>query len=187
MLSTLRILPRLGRFSHFADRIAPYLARFPRENILFLEFREFNAQPQKSVEAVMEFIGVDPHHGQYAFSPVPMWSGERRGRRMHPAVRQKLNQYFEIPNQKLFAIVGKAYPWGTALAEADTEEQGSEIVGSPKEQQVIIPLPNVMSNSKGSDKAIRYSSAVDLLPALGVSRKESETRNRRTISVSAVV
>jgi hypothetical protein len=32
-------------FSKFADRIAPYLSRFPRENILFMEFREFTEQP----------------------------------------------------------------------------------------------------------------------------------------------
>jgi len=171
-------------FSHFADRIAPYLSRFPRENILFMEFREFSAQPQKSVESVFEFIGVDPSRGGYQFKPVPMWTGERRGRRMHPAVRQKLNQYFELPNQRLYAIVGKSYPWGSA-AQSDAGAELSSL--SSKDEHVVIPLPNMSEKNKSKRKVEGLTSAVDLLPALGVNRKDSEARNRRTISVSAAV
>ena len=171
-------------FSHFADRIAPYLSRFPRENILFMEFREFSAQPQKSVESVFEFIGVDPSRGGYQFKPVPMWTGERRGRRMHPAVRQKLNQYFELPNQRLYAIVGKSYPWGSA-AQSDAGAESSSL--SAKDEHVVIPLPNMSEKKKSKRKVEGLTSAVDLLPALGVNRKDSEARNRRTISVSAAV
>lgn len=175
-------------FSHFADRIAPYLSRFPRENILFMEFREFNAQPQKSVESVMEFIGVDPQRGGYEFTHVPMWTGERRGRRMHPAVKQRLVQYFELPNQRLFALVGKSYPWGMAAVrgEFSTDEQGSEIVHEAKKSgdHVIISVEAALGGSDKPGKAL--SSAIDLLPAVGVRRKQSEV-TRRTISVSAVV
>ena len=175
-------------FSHFADRIAPYLSRFPRENILFMEFREFNAQPQKSVESVMEFIGVDPQRGGYEFTHVPMWTGERRGRRMHPAVKQRLVQYFELPNQRLFALVGKSYPWGmaTVRGEFSTDEQGSEIVHEAKKSgdHVIISVEAALGGSEKPGKAL--SSAIDLLPAVGVRRKQSEV-TRRTISVSAVV
>lgn len=161
-------------FSKFADRIAPYLSRFPRENIQFVEFREFNAQPQRTVESMMEFIGVDPK--RYTFKPVAMWTGERRGRRMHPAVKQKLSHYFAIPNQKLFAIIGKSFPWG--LSESSSEDE--EVREHSQEGEIVIPVAEM------KDKALKasYASAVELLPQ-AVGRKES--RNRRTISVSAVV
>jgi hypothetical protein len=169
-------------FSKFADRMAPYLSRFPRENIQFVEFREFNAQPQKSVESVMEFIGVDP--SRFEFKPVAMWSGERRGRRMHPAVKHKLQSYFALPNQRLFAIIGKAYPWDSAIVHSSSEEE--EVL---REQlsgdHVIIPVGGMDGKNAASKKNKVYASAVELLPQALVGRKES--RNRRTISVSAVV
>lgn len=159
-------------FSKFADRIAPYLSRFPRENILFIEFREFNSQPQKTVENVMEFVGVDPK--KYTFKPVPMWSGERRGRRMHPAVKRKLQHYFALPNQRLYAIVGKAYSWGDGAASSEEEEI---------ENQIVIPVAEPLKEAGRQS----YASAVDLLPEAAVGRKESRSRPGRTISVSAVV
>lgn len=163
-------------FSKFADRIAPYLSRFPRENILFMEFREFTAQPQRSAESVMEFVGVDP--AKYKFKPVPMWSGERRGRRMHPAVKKKLRQYFAIPNQKLYAIVGKAYPWDSEISSSEDEEHAVASTG----EHLIIPMSDQLTEKEKKS----YATAVELLPQ-AVGRKESRSRANRTISVSAVV
>lgn len=136
-------------------------------SITFVEFGEFNSQPQKSVESVMEFIGVDP--SKFEFKPVSMWSGERRGRRMHPAVKRKLQHFFALPNQKLFAIIGKAYSWGDASVSEEEEPD-----------KVVIPVSEQLQETGKSS----YASAVQLLPA-AVGRKES--RSRRTISVSAVV
>jgi len=161
-------------FSKFADRIAPYLSKFPRENIQFVEFREFNAQPQRTVESIMEFIGVDPQ--KYTFKPVAMWTGERRGRRMHPAVKQKLSQYFALPNQKLFGIIGKSFPWGAV----ESSSEDDEVSQHSQEGEVVIPVADIKDRVTQSS----YASAVELLPQ-AVGRKES--RNRRTISVSAVV
>ena len=101
-------------FSDFAARLAPYLERFPRENIMVLEMKEFYRDTERSVREVLEFVGADVD--KYSFTEVAMWSGERRGRRMHPNVREKLDAYFEQKNERLFEIVGRRYPWGAAAS-----------------------------------------------------------------------
>ena len=121
-------------FSKFADRIAPYLSKFPRENIQFVEFREFNAHTKESVESTMEFIGVDPQ--KYTFKPVAMWSGDRCGRKMHLAVKQKLSEYFAVPNQKLFNIIGKSFPWGAVEGSGEDVETSQQQEGASLRQSV---------------------------------------------------
>jgi len=101
-------------FSDFAARLAPYLERFPRDNIMVLEMKEFYRDTERSVRKVLEFVGADVD--KYSFTEVAMWSGERRGRRMHPNVREKLDAYFEQKNERLFEIVGRRYPWGAAAS-----------------------------------------------------------------------
>lgn len=158
-------------FQHVGTNIGLHLLC----SIQFIEFREFNAHPQQSVENVMEFVGVDPK--KYTFKPVEMWSGERRGRRMHPAVKRKLYHYYALPNQRLFAIVGKAYSWGDTASSSEDEE--AEV------DKIVISISEKIHESDRNKKA--YASAVSLLPQAAVARKESRNRATRTISVSAKV
>lgn len=97
---------------------------------MFVEFGDLNKKPQETVTQVLQFIGVDPTYKRYKFSALPVSVGERKGRRMHPAVRRKLQHFFAVPNQKLFATIGKEYPWGEWDA-GDEEEGGGSVAGAP--------------------------------------------------------
>eukprot|EP00889_Picochlorum_renovo_P000394 jgi/Picre1/27424/NNA_000391.t1 len=138
-----------------------------------MEFREFTAQPQKSAESVMEFIGVDP--AKYTFKPVPMWSGERRGRRMHPAVKKKLRQYFAIPNQKLYAIVGKAYSWDAEMSSSEDEEHAITSTG----EHLIIPLSDQFSEKEKKS----YATAVNYCHRLLEGKKAEVEQTGQLVSL----
>ena len=97
---------------------------------------------------------------------------------MHPAVKKKLRQYFAIPNQKLYAIVGKAYPWDSEISSSEDEEHAVASTG----EHLIIPMSDQLTEKEKKS----YATAVELLPQ-AVGRKESRSRANRTISVSAVV
>jgi hypothetical protein len=122
-------------FSDFAARIKPYLELFPRENIMVLEMKEFYKNTEQHVREVLHFVGADAD--KYKFIEVAMWSGERRGRRMHPSVRAKLDAYFKEKNEELFRIVGKEYDWCGRASEAASDVGESAVVvdlaGAPDE------------------------------------------------------
>ena len=103
--------------------IAPFFALSC--SIMLVEFGDLNKKPQETVTQVLQFIGADPTYKRYTFSALPVSVGERKGRRMHPAVRRKLQHFFAVPNQKLFAMVGKEYPWGEW--DAGDEEEGGGV------------------------------------------------------------
>ncbi len=113
-------------FSDFAARIKPYLELFPRENIMVLEMKEFYKDTERHVREVLEFVGADPD--KFTFNEVAMWSGERRGRRMHPSVRAKLDAYFKEKNKELFKIVGKDYEWNGSAIDTGSEVGESAVV-----------------------------------------------------------
>lgn len=50
--------------------------------------------------------------------PPSLCQGERRGRRMHPSVKRKLAAYFAEPNLRLFALLGRSFPWTDPLSQA---------------------------------------------------------------------
>lgn len=90
---------------------------------MFVEFGELSKRPREVVTEVMKFIDVDPT--KVELSNLPLSKGtslNRRGRRMHPAVRRKLHHYFAVPNQQLFALVGREFPWQDGSKEFDEEE-----------------------------------------------------------------
>ena len=125
-------------FSDFAARMKPYLNRFPRENIMVLEMKDFYKDTERSVREVLQFVGADV--AKYSFSEVAMWSGERRGRRMHPNVRAKLDHYFKEKNEELFKIAGRRYPWGEEAKTDAGSGPGNEGANEDTESAVIVNL-----------------------------------------------
>ena len=140
-------------FSDFAARLTPYLERFPRENIMVLEMKEFYKDTERHVRDVLEFVGADLN--MYTYQEVAMWSGERRGRRMHASVRARLDTYFREKNEALFGMVGKRYAWDDQATEGESE------VG---ERPVVLDMPPA-ADEEGRGR---------------VQRTVSETRKRRT-------
>ena len=128
------------------------------------------------------------------FKPLPVVSGDRRGRRMHPSVRRKLQHYFATHNQQLFALLGREYPtWGEwAPSSAADEEEGGEISITTLP---LIPVVHAPRGQKdlGSGKGKGTKPALDLLPGASPKqptklpgRKDSNLV-RRVVSISAKV
>jgi hypothetical protein len=160
-------------------------------SILFVEFGELNSNPEETLSSVFKFIGADPlkcpfNHGHHPTVP----SGDRKGRRMHPSVRRKLQHYFAAANQRLFSIMGKEYMWGEWMPEiAVDEEEG----GVP-----IIPIIRAKHGSRGGhgNRAIAAAGKLskpmpELLPGVlvknnSLARKDSNLV-KRVVSISARV
>ncbi|WPT17529.1 hypothetical protein PSENEW3_00005532 [Picochlorum sp. SENEW3] len=91
-------------FSTFADRVQPFLDRFPPKNIRFISLSEMSKdRVEDTVKSTLEFIGADTD--SYTFTPWKMWSGERKGRTVDPAFREQLNAYFEDSTARLEAMM----------------------------------------------------------------------------------
>ncbi|KAL4457893.1 hypothetical protein ABPG75_012758 [Micractinium tetrahymenae] len=100
----------LLRSGRYADRIAPFLKHFKRENCMFISFTEFCSNTEEVVRKACEFVGADPSLLHFCTLP-PGMQGERKGRRMHPSCKRKLAQYFAEPNQRLYAMLGVDFNW----------------------------------------------------------------------------
>ena len=181
------------RFSNYAERVEPFMDVFPRENVMFVDLRELQNKPEETVTKVFEFVGVDPQKASAIppkdVSKLPNATlHEYRGRRMHPAVRRKLQHHYAVPNQKLFGLIGRELQWGEGVA-ADEEEGGASMVAFP-----VIPVLNKISRSSGSGSGVNgmtASAAAELMPdALHknhpLGRKDSKIF-KRTVSISAKV
>ena len=152
---------------------------------MIVEFGDLCSRPEEAVNYVLKFVGADP--AKFTFKPLTLTSGDRRGRRMHPAVRRKLEHYFAVPNQQLFAMVGREFAWGTSEA-ADEEEGG----GLPLKIPVIHARPPPQGQGAGgmgmSKGRAGRSTALELLPGSAVGRKDSQSRLvKRVVSITATV
>ncbi|KAK9823980.1 hypothetical protein WJX72_006752 [[Myrmecia] bisecta] len=103
-------LSSLLRCGQYADRIAPFLKVFPPENFMFIDFKEFINNTEQVLEQVFEFIGVDATRFQYEELP-PGMKTDYKGRRMHPSVRQRLQEVFQDSNSRLYALLGRDFHW----------------------------------------------------------------------------
>ena len=64
-----------------------------------------------------------------ALTPAPARlrvQGERRGRRMHPSVKRKLQQYYAQANLRLYSLLGTDFSWADPEAHAHQPGSSSE-------------------------------------------------------------
>lgn len=94
-------------FSRFADRIQPFLDRFPLENIMIIKLSDLSDDcVEETVERTLRFIGADVETPDiWTFKKWRTWSGDRKGRTINPQMRQQLQAYFADDQQKLNAII----------------------------------------------------------------------------------
>jgi hypothetical protein len=153
---------------------------------MFVEFGELNSHPEETLSSVFKFVGADPLKCPYTPQQANLATGDRKGRRMHPSVRRKLQHYFSAANQMMFSIMGKEYMWGEwAPAVAVDEEEG----GIP-----VIPI--IHAKHGGQRTAIAAAGKLskpipELLPGVvlktnSTARKDSNLV-KRVVSISARV
>jgi len=153
---------------------------------MFVENGELSSHPGETLSSVLKFIGADPQKCPITPQHATRVTGERKGRRMHPSVRRKLQHYFAAANQRLFSIMGKEYTWGewAPAVAADVEEGGIPVI------------PIIHAKHGGQRRAIEAAGKVpkpipEILPGTvlknnSVARKDSNLV-KRVVSISARV
>ena len=94
----------------YVDQLLRWSEFFPREQMLVLKSEDFFENPQMTLEAVLEFLGL------------PEWEpgeeeigGKRNEGRyeeeMDPSTRRRLEEYFEPHNRRLYDYLGVDFGW----------------------------------------------------------------------------
>ena len=115
-----RTLPDRWKFSRpfsyfsrglYADLLAEYLQRFPRDQILVLKFEEIAANPRALAERLHRFLGVAPRPEDAAALGVVNPS-DKRGEHIDEATRRELRARYAAPNRRLAQLLGPDFsPW----------------------------------------------------------------------------
>jgi hypothetical protein len=91
----------------YADQIASWFERFPRERFLILSSEEFYADPAPVLDETFRFLGV---------RPIELTDYAHRNRREYketidPETERCLRDFYRPHNDKLFALLGRDLPW----------------------------------------------------------------------------
>ncbi len=93
--------------SRYDEHVERWLARFPREQMLFLRFEDLAADPQSALDAVYAFLGLPPHrHEAFRKLNVGAYADE-----LNPETRSHLAEYFRPHNERLRTLTGIDFGW----------------------------------------------------------------------------
>ncbi|MGC9316408.1 MAG: sulfotransferase family protein [Armatimonadota bacterium] len=89
----------------YADHLAAWFERFPREQIMIVRSEDMFAEPGRVMPQVGAFIGLDEWRGDYrAFN-------RARPGDMPPAIRRRLTELFAPHNERLSDLLGRDMGW----------------------------------------------------------------------------
>lgn len=92
-----------GRYSEQLER---WLEYYPIEQIRVYQSERFFEQPQEVLREIYEFIGVSD------FIPDNLKvHNQRHYEAMSPETREKLRQYYQPYNERLYELIGKRFDW----------------------------------------------------------------------------
>ncbi len=90
----------------YADGLANWWRRLPRERFLVLHSADLFARPEETYASVLSFLGLRP------------WQPESFGRfnaervaSLDPALRRRLADFFRPHNERLFDLIGRRFDW----------------------------------------------------------------------------
>ena len=91
----------------YADQIAGWFERFPREQFLIASSEQFYAEPAVVLEEAFRFIGA---------RPIELTDYAHRNRREYnaaidPETERCLRDFYRPHNERLFALLGREFPW----------------------------------------------------------------------------
>ncbi len=103
--------PTYRKFSYlsrgvYVDQLEEWRRYFDKERLLVLKSEDFFENPQVVFDRVLDFLGL-PHQATGA-------SGERNEGeygQMNPAIRRRLEDYFEPHNKRLYDFLGVDFGW----------------------------------------------------------------------------
>jgi hypothetical protein len=92
---------------HYARYVKRWLEVFPREQMLFIRFETFFANPRAGLDAVFHFLGIE--------SCIPEDLEAREvgvyTSTLSPETRTKLVEYYRQPNRELQRLLGEEFTW----------------------------------------------------------------------------
>lgn len=91
----------------YVDQLVRWSKYFDREQMLILKSEDFFERPAESFRYVIDFLGL------LAWEPVA-WKIVLKGeyeRELNPATRQRLEEYFEMHNLRLYEYLGVDFGW----------------------------------------------------------------------------
>lgn len=93
--------------SLYAEHLERWLERFPREQLLVLTSEELADDPARVVTEALAFLGLPPVEGDDAYPR------KNKGKRdsLPPDLRARLTEYFDEPNRRLYALLGRDFGW----------------------------------------------------------------------------
>jgi hypothetical protein len=94
----------------YARLLAPYFQRFPREQLLCLNFESIIQAPAALAVRLQRFIGVPARpadaEGLDVINP-----SEQRGLEMPQRARALLHERYAVPNRELVHLLGREFDW----------------------------------------------------------------------------
>lgn len=91
----------------YVDQLVRWSKYFDREQLLILKSEDFFERPAERFRYVIDFLGLP------AWEPVA-WKIVLKGeyeRELNPATRQRLEEYFEMHNLRLYEYLGVDFGW----------------------------------------------------------------------------
>lgn len=92
----------------YHEQIIRYLDYFPMSNMLVINSETFFKQPDDTLQNVFQFVGVDTEIKINDLKPRNVGSNKTK---IDPDVYKNLEDYFRLPNQELYELVGEDYGW----------------------------------------------------------------------------
>ena len=91
----------------YVDQIREWHQHFDRDQLLILKSEDFFKETRKNMQLVCDFLGLPDWDGGN-FGQV---KNKRRYDPMSPAIREKLESYFEPHNKRLYDYLGQDFGW----------------------------------------------------------------------------
>lgn len=92
-------------WGQYADYLEPWLARFPREQFLFIKSETFFKDIRCVMKEVQMFLEVEQMDiGKYPYYP-------RNYTKLDTVMRDRLQAYFEPHNRRLYELLGRDFGW----------------------------------------------------------------------------
>jgi hypothetical protein len=107
--------PNYRKFSYlsrgvYVDQLKEWREYFDEDQFLVLKSEDFLGHPENTLASVHEFLGLPPREaGDLDEEPEASHKGTYRG--LNPAMRERLETYFEPHNQRLYEFLGVDFGW----------------------------------------------------------------------------
>jgi hypothetical protein len=94
----------------YVDQVKEWSKYFGEDQILVLKSEDFLERPRDALASVHEFLGLPPWEA-VALGDDPEVSHKGSYKKLDPAIRERLESYFEPHNQRLYEFLGVDFGW----------------------------------------------------------------------------